>query len=504
MEKNSSAKDLSKVLLDCLTATTNLIANRNSLENQFAALKKPADKVPLLLALSGGADSTALLIALNKIAPHFGFRVSVCHINHGLRTSESDQDAQFCLDLCQQINVNCEIIKMSVGDLPKLMRQHASEDTLRELRYSLLTNFAKKKNISFLITAHTLDDQVETVLFRLFRGTAPSGLKGIEYCRKIENNIYLLRPMLKITKIQCQNFLNLEGFTFRTDSSNQNEIYSRNYIRHKIVPAISERFPDFSLHLDSLAEIADAEDNFMNKLSQQSLEQLQSGNTHIWEIKKLQEQPLALFRRVLNLALKERDIEVSFKRIDEIVSLAIGELPSAPHSLYLNLNKNWRIKRTNDELFWQNLREEVHTRHFEPIQIDIPSINVLTIINSELLIENYQENLYLHSSTAKPLQLSFDGQSIFADLSRIKLPIILRQRLPGDRIQPLGMLQLVKLKKYLHTHKAGKNHSFYPQLLLADQEEVLWLPGIGMSDKIKVINSPSHVLKWRQVLSDTV
>ena len=127
----------------------------------------------------------------------------------------------------------------------------------------------KKESLLYL-AAHTLDDQAETILFRLFRGTALTGLKGIAACRELDNKIYLLRPLLNVTKQQCQQFLQTRKISkLGHDSSNLDEIYNRNYIRHKIMPIISERFPDFSehLHLQSMRQIITEEDKLLNELA---------------------------------------------------------------------------------------------------------------------------------------------------------------------------------------------------------------------------------------------
>lgn len=171
MEKHSSPKELSQRLqeglqkglqkglpeaslerlLHCLAATADLIANKNVPEQQCTAFKAAADNTPILLALSGGGDSTALLLALSKVAPAFGFQPIACHINHGLRASESENEAQFCIHLCEQLKVECKIIKLSALELAKTKHNHVNEDSLRQLRYSYLTKFAHSENISFAL-----------------------------------------------------------------------------------------------------------------------------------------------------------------------------------------------------------------------------------------------------------------------------------------------------------------------------------------------------------------
>jgi len=349
---------LNKDVVDCLAKAANVIAYNSLIETAMPYKELPPKELALsgnrhlLLALSGGGDSTALLLALSEIVHSFDFRLSACHINHGLRGNESEADAEFCRRLCEQLKIDCEIIQLSLSRLNASKQGHFSEATLREKRYQCLTSFAQAKNISFLLTAHTLDDQIETLLFRLFRGTALTGLKGIEYCRKLDNNLYLLRPLLKLTKADCQLFLQKMGIEVRHDSSNSNEIYSRNYIRHKILPVISERFPDFSLHLDSLRETITAEDELFDKITHELFVQLESNGVNAWPLEIFSQQPLALQRRVLAHALKERSVAVSFKRLDDIIALTKLDSPS---SACLNLNQKWRVRCRNNKLLWQEI-----------------------------------------------------------------------------------------------------------------------------------------------------
>lgn len=482
---SSNAKDL----FDCLTACANYIAGRElSFSHQNENFSGIAKK-QILLALSGGSDSTALLLSLNKIAPIYGFNLIACHINHNLRGQESDADAEFCQSICAKLNIKCEIIKLQPIDLIKTRYGHTSENTLRLLRYSHLTKYARSRSIPYLVTGHTLDDQMETLLFRIFRGTSLVGLKGMEYCRKLENNLYLLRPLLKLTKTQCQKFVESINIAFQLDSSNLNLAYTRNYIRHKIVPVIEERFPDLSLHLNSLADIAHADNDFIDKCASAVFNQLQKTNPNIWSIDFFAQQPLALQRRILVYALQYRNIEVSHKRIDEIISLIVTK------KQYLNLNQIWRIYNSRDKLHWQNIDKlKIESQPLKPLTVNIPGVTKIELLKAQLLVEACLEKI-----PPKNWQANIDKNSIFADLSSIKPPLILRQRQPGDLIQPLGMSQLVRLKKYLQTRKTARARGSFQQLLvLADQEEVLWVPGIGMSEKIKISDRPSHILKWQE------
>ncbi len=507
MPNDFRSEGMSQDLTECLEKALNLIAY-NSIDQSIIKIPQmpKSSNRHLLIALSGGADSTALLLALSEIASSFNFQLTACHINHGLRGDESEQDAQFCQKLCNRLNIECEIIKLtnikpSSHTLDPDNTVHINEATLREKRYEQLVSFATKEKISLLLTAHTLDDQIETLMFRLLRGTGPAGLRGIEFCRRLTDNLYLLRPLLKHHKAQCQNYLTSQGIMPRQDSSNSNEIYTRNYIRHNIFPSISKRFPDFSIHMDCLREIISAEDDYLENISRELFEQLQSGDPQTWSVDIFAGSPLALQRRVLGHALKARGVEISFKRLDEIASLAKNQ-PNKVNCL--NLNKNWRVRRFGDELLWQEVKERSNNNPnplLDPLEIIVPGLNPIPELNLSLLVETYQESQSAQASFDRTSFPEANSNTIFADLSLVKPPLVIRQRQPGDKINPLGMTQAVRLKKYIHTHKTSSkdNHFNYFAVLLADQDEVLWLPGLGISEKIKVRNIPSHVLSWQKV-----
>lgn len=489
---------LTAKILDCLSYVSFVIRtggqNVTPLENSAAC-----ERTSLLVALSGGSDSTALLVAMHECANYFNWELTACHINHNLRSEESDSDATFCLQLCEKLKIECQIISLKETLHPA--KKHYSEEDLRELRYKYLIDSACNKNITYLVTGHTLDDQAETLLFRLFRGTSISGLKGIKSCRKIhtkKQDLYLVRPLLKVHKAQCQKFLEHRGIGFCIDSSNSNLTYTRNYIRHKVIPIISQRFSDFSLHLDNLSEITQAEDEYLNELSCRIFKQLEADNNNIWQIKLLQEQPLALQRRIFWQGLKQRSIEISYKRISQLIAL-ISELPESKQ--HLNLNRDWQIKRIKDRLYWKKCQQFINIADFKPLPLKIPSKNVLPILNCQLNIDTWQDGQSI-LSFRNSLQAGSDEKNVLVDLSKIETPLVLRQRQAGDIIQPLGMPHTVKLKKYLHTHKSINALPFKPQIVLADAREVLWLPGIGLSEKIKVTAKASHILTWQQKLPD--
>ncbi len=202
-------------------------------------LEENSANLSILVAISGGCDSTALLVALKQIASEENLSLTACHINHKLRGKESDQDASFCQKLCQSLDINFDL-RNGASSLT------SSEEALRDLRYELLLEAARQSNARYIVTAHTLDDQIETILFRLLRGSSSKGLTGIRLARFLADNLFILRPLLTTSKEECRRFLLEKGICAQEDSSNSKDTYTRNYLRNTIVPLIADRFPQFS------------------------------------------------------------------------------------------------------------------------------------------------------------------------------------------------------------------------------------------------------------------
>ncbi len=363
---NTLTKDLS----DCLVGISNLIApgTGRALELPDSALKLQTANRKLLVAFSGGPDSTALLLAAHTIAPSFNFAVQACHINHGLRGQESDAEATFCEEICQHLSIKCKVIILQLSRQQTNRQNRFSEDSLRQARYQSLQNFAQEEGITFILTAHTLDDQAETILFRLFRGTALTGLTGIKICRTLGDNNYLLRPLLSVTKELCQQFLQNRSIAACNDSSNWDETYNRNYVRHSIMPVITRRFPGFAQHLDSMRQIIASEDELLAQLGQQLFNRLESADATAWPLELLTQEPLALQRRAVAHALHKRDIALSFARIEEI--LALTESDNA-----LNLNEHWRVRCRQGKLLWQKIHWPANNNeinNFSPATVKMP------------------------------------------------------------------------------------------------------------------------------------
>jgi len=209
----------------------------------------------LLVAVSGGADSVALLRALVQVADRKEL-INVAHFNHQWRGEESDDDEQFVRDLCSKLMLPLTCERANASGTTHHAR---SEQAARDLRYSFLTQAAYALGARYVVTAHTASDRVETMLHNLCRGTGLSGVAVPTQFRNLHDDLVLARPMLHTTRAQVVAYLDAIGQTFREDSSNTNAAFKRNFIRHRLLPLLRESYGEHAdEHLRSFSHLAES------------------------------------------------------------------------------------------------------------------------------------------------------------------------------------------------------------------------------------------------------
>ncbi|HEY0075820.1 MAG TPA: tRNA lysidine(34) synthetase TilS, partial [Abditibacteriaceae bacterium] len=184
-------------------------------------------KARILAAVSGGADSMALLLALHQSQS----KIVVGHVNHGLRGAESDEDEAFVSQWCGSQDIK--------ADSRRVQLQDSSENTARTARYAALVEMAHQHNCTLIATGHTADDVLETVLLNWLRGASIAGLGGIPSCRELGNCLLLVRPLLQVTRRETRAFCEKNEWPWREDSSNESAVYTRNRVRH-LLPEIAK------------------------------------------------------------------------------------------------------------------------------------------------------------------------------------------------------------------------------------------------------------------------
>ncbi len=259
------------------------------------------DDVGVMIAVSGGPDSVALLRAMVRIRPTDRGQLAVAHFNHGLRGQESVADEQFVVELCRELEVACV-----VGHAEKPLAESARdgiEAAARTARYDFFVRTAERLGARYLATGHTADDQVETILHRILRGTGIGGLEGMPRVRLLSPAVTLIRPMLGIRRDTVYEYLAALGQPYRSDSSNANVGFTRNRIRHDLLPRLEADYnPDVTdalLRLGSLAgEVQDLVDGLVAQLVAQVVLE-QDVQTLRIDATRLAAQPPYLLRETL-------------------------------------------------------------------------------------------------------------------------------------------------------------------------------------------------------------
>jgi tRNA(Ile)-lysidine synthase len=340
---------------------------------------KPGDR--LCAAVSGGADSVALLLALHAAnqAPRdsLGVGLTAVHVNHGLRAAESDADQQFVADLCARLNIPLHI---HAADVPHRVAETGEtiEEAARNVRYDLFASLIASGQADSVLTAHTLDDQAETVLMKLLRGAWTEGLSGIHPVVLVNNPPArpgkILRPLLQTRRSQVEAYLRHQNQPWRDDSSNTDVAFTRNRVRHQLLPQIRDLLREFNpsvdLTLANLAELArEDEARWQTELSRllpqlllpgkpvrgggRSVSTAPGQSAVAIELERLRPLDPALRRRVLRAAARQLGSRLSFDETSRLLALcgflSIPTVPSKPGAT-LQLSGNLLAERSAREL----------------------------------------------------------------------------------------------------------------------------------------------------------
>ena len=424
-------------------------------ENVISFLKKhfSDDERPLLVAFSGGFDSMCLLHVLIANGQN---NVIAIHLNHNWRGEESLSDEENCKKFCANFG-----IKFYSETLPD--NTPKTENEARKARYVFFEKCYEKFGAKAVLTAHNAEDNAETLIYRIAKGTGLDGLCGIPEVREI-----FYRPLLTVSRAEIEEYCRQNGLTPNRDSSNEDTKYKRNLIRKKILPLLKEINPDAVCAINSLSELAKKDfEYFENILSSQNVEETQTFCVL----------PYSIQSRVIKKILTEYSTEYDRKKFDDIIHF-IKENSASKSGKTCSITKG-------TDLF-------VNSKFFKVVQNS--SQNLIQIKITKEGCYKFGDKVFIIEKVSDiPQKFPNDSEKIaYVELDGIDFT--LRTRRFGDVIQPFGMIGHQKLKKYLNEKKIPSYQKDEIPLVVIGNE-VLWVAGVGMSEKICVKNQPTHVLK---------
>lgn len=302
----------------------------------------------MVVAVSGGADSVSLLDAFVRLKQRgkLHARVLVAHLNHQLRGEESDADESFVERLAVRHNLECVIERIDVAKMAAAEKRNL-EAIARQLRYDFLAEVAEKFDAEYVCTAHTQDDQAETVLMRLLRGSGAEGLRGIHSARPLGLKVKLIRPLLTITRAEVLDHCQKYGIEFCNDSSNFSTTLTRNRVRYELLPLLKSFNPRSVESLSRAAALLADDDDYMQQLSAEALAEASEGAKI--KIKPLLTAHPAIRRRVLRQWLKKE--RGGLQRIEAVHIASLERLIlRGQGGRIIELPGGWRVRRKSGVL----------------------------------------------------------------------------------------------------------------------------------------------------------
>jgi tRNA(Ile)-lysidine synthase len=447
----------------------------------------------LLVAVSGGPDSVALLHLLDGMRRTWNLRLEVAHLQHGMRGAEGMDDARFAAALAQKLGLPFHLKEI---DLPA-MKAEAGKGNLEALaraeRYRFFADVVRERKLDKVATAHTQDDQAETVLMWLLRGAGGKGLGGMAPLSHLDagqrdqsEKLTVIRPLIESSKAEILEYLQENGLFFKVDRTNQDPAWLRNWLRLELLPEIRRRTGEnVAERLNRLSALMREENQFLDQLARDRYRAV--GGTGGLDRRMLLREPKALRRRVVRLWIEQvrghlRGLD--FVHVEELLHVAEAKAPQGR----VSIPGGWEVVREYDTL---TLAKNSRGAHRLCYSYELPIGNVLRI--PEAGVEISAERL-VGAGGARP---AASTEAVF-DLQGLTGMLVLRNFRPGDRIRPLGMSGRKKVKDLFIDHKVPQSQRAKLPLLAMGQE-ILWVPGYGRSELGRVTEKTRSLLRIKVV-----
>lgn len=473
----------------------------------------------IVVGVSGGADSVVLLHVLHRLQKEYDLKLCVAHLNHMFRGSESDEDGEYVAGLCKELAIPAYI---ETVDVPAYMRQTglSSEVAARIKRYELYQKVAKSRGANKIALGHNADDQAETVLMRILKGSGLKGLAGIPPVRMMDD-LVIIRPLINVRRSLIEKYCAEQGLAFRVDSTNLKPMYLRNKLRLELLPLLEKEYNvNVVSHLTVLADLVRDENSYMEQVTDEVYEslvdrgeakadraqfpvsmgtELSPGHTGNFaadrelspvslRVSTLINMSVALARRVLRKALSEckgDTLDIEFGHVDGILK----QLSSDRVNWQLHLPSGVVVQKEYDVLRF--VPEPATEKQFQ-YRLEIPGITFVPeagiVLEAEILhVDDFEER--------EGIIKSLDGkESVGFDYKCLHTPLFVRNRKPGDRINVFGMQGSKKVKDILIDEKIPPHKRINIPLLIGGDNVIYWIVGSRAGSEACITDSTSEIV----------
>lgn len=437
------------------------------------ALIEPGSRV--VAGLSGGADSTALVQVLFELAPELGFEICCAHYNHGIRAYGAANDEEFVRDFCSARSIPLLVERADVPSFA-VTKGLSIETAARLMRYDFLARAMKHFDAQRIAVAHHMDDNAESVLLHLIRGSGLKGLTGMSYVRGD-----IIRPLLDIRRSEIENFLKERGIPYCTDETNLIPEGSRNIVRLEIMPLIRKLNPAAVETIAGCAELLGQDESFLAEQAEAALNKIKTQKGYDREA--FSRLPLPIKSRAVRIALHrsgaEADIErVHVEKIMELLEKQSGAALDVPHA---------RVRLSFEDIIFENKDKTVDNSN------NFGFSTVFSLRNDERGELKTPFGSFAARMVSPDEERKKGGFSAYLDYDRLEFPLIVRTRRDGDRFFPANSVGNRKLKDYFIAKKLDAAERDSVPLVISGGK-IAFVAGYGIGESFKITENTRRVL----------
>ncbi|WP_240633492.1 tRNA lysidine(34) synthetase TilS [Paenibacillus montanisoli] len=443
----------------------------------------------VVVAVSGGPDSMALLHMLHSLREEERLKLVAAHVDHGFRGEESAREAESVRQYSAQLGIPCETVQFN---LPAYIEETGmnAQAAAREKRYAFLHQVARTYGAARIALAHHADDQAETVLMRIVRGTGPAGLAGIPI-RRIEKNVELIRPLLRTYKADILRYCEQWAIPFSQDSSNGQKYYFRNAVRLDVLPYLSSFNPQLSQSLVRLADLAAAEDDWLEQETMAVFERQIAPHGEGCQLtrKALLGLHVALQRRLIKLILRYIGLETETTSFERVETIRLAAADGAPSTWSFDVGGGVRFLREYDNLVF------IRANEGRTISERGGYAYVVRRDTASLALPEAEAVLTLAELAKDEAPRPASRHEALFDADALAFPLTVRNRKPGDRMQVLGLNGTKKVQDMFVDDRIAPSRRESVPIVVDANGYVLWIPGIRRSSHAQVKESTSRVIR---------
>lgn len=436
----------------------------------------------VMVAVSGGPDSMALLHFFKTIQKEWGLKVIALSVDHQLRGEQSKDDLEYVKSMCREWNI--EFIGKSIDVISYKKKKHiGTQIASRELRYQFFAEQMKYFQADYLAFGHHGDDQVETMLMRMVRSADSSFLSGIPVKREFAGGS-IIRPLLCVTKKELENYCQVNGINPRIDPSNASDDYTRNFYRINVLPLLKSKNGNLHKTIQHLSESLEADENFLqieaNRVFEEVVQLEENFRTATFNINDFVSRASALQRRVYHLILKylyHNDLpkDITYVHEEQLLSL----LAKDKSNVQIDFPRHLKVKKAYNKLIF----------YFQEEENNFPNFHEVLKVPGEVLLPNGNKMIATYQDEVK----SINENTYICLESEIKLPLHIRTRRDGDRMSWKGLNGSKKLKDIFIDAKIPlQDRNSWP-VVTDNNGDILWLVGLKKRDSIPDQKSSSYI-----------